>query len=73
MPKRNTYLSSGDFFWAKQEENETPEKHWRELVSGNSREQLIREKTMNLKTTMDLVFQAAMRKDINNQQYLQNC
>ena len=33
MPKRNTYHSRGDFFWAKQEENETPEKHWRKLVS----------------------------------------
>ena len=28
MPKRNTYQSRGDFFWAKQEENETPEEHW---------------------------------------------
>ena len=33
MPKRNTYYSRGDFFWAKQEENETPEEHWRKLVS----------------------------------------
>ena len=33
MPKRNTYHSRGDFFWAKQEENETPEEHWRKLVS----------------------------------------
>ena len=24
MPKRNTYHSRGNFFWAKQEENETP-------------------------------------------------
>ena len=23
----------GDFFWAKQEDNETPEEHWRKLVS----------------------------------------
>ena len=27
MPKRNTYHSRGGFFWAKQEENETPEEH----------------------------------------------
>ena len=33
MPKRNTYHSRGDFFWAKQEENETPEEQWRKLVS----------------------------------------
>ena len=33
MPKRNTYHNRGDFFWAKQEENETPEDHWRKLVS----------------------------------------
>ena len=25
MPKRNTYHSRRDFFWAKQEENKTPE------------------------------------------------
>ena len=33
MPKRNTYNSRGDFFWAKQEENETPEEHWKKLVT----------------------------------------
>ena len=33
MPKRNTYHSRGDTFWAKQEINETPEEHWRNLVS----------------------------------------
>ena len=33
MPKRNTYHSRGDFFWAKQEKNETPEEHWRKLFS----------------------------------------
>ena len=33
MPKRNTYHSRGDFVWAKQKENETPEEHWRKLVS----------------------------------------
>ena len=29
---RNTYHSRGDFFRAKHEENDTPEKHWRKLV-----------------------------------------
>ena len=33
MPERNTYHSQGDFFWAKQEDNETPEEHRRKLVS----------------------------------------
>ena len=33
MPKRNTYHSRGDFFRAKQEESETPEEHWRKVVS----------------------------------------
>ena len=33
MSKRHTYHNRGDFFWAKQENNETPEDHWRKLVS----------------------------------------
>ena len=33
MPKRNTHHSCGDFFWAKQEENETPEEHWKKLIT----------------------------------------
>ena len=33
MPKRNTYHSRGDFFWAKQEENEIPKDHWRNLIT----------------------------------------
>ena len=33
MHKRNTYHSRGDFFWAKQEDNEAPEDHWRKLKS----------------------------------------
>ena len=32
MPKRNTYHSRGDFFWAKQTEEETPEEFWRRLI-----------------------------------------
>ena len=32
MPKRNTYHNRGDFFWAKQTEDETPEKFWRQLI-----------------------------------------
>ena len=33
MPKHNTYHNRGDFFWAKEEENETLEDHWRKVVS----------------------------------------
>ena len=32
MPKRNTYHNRGDFFWAKQTEEETPEELWRRLI-----------------------------------------
>ena len=31
MPKQNKYHSRGDFFWAKQEENETPDDHGRKI------------------------------------------
>ena len=85
MPKWNTYISRGGFFWAKQEANETPEDHWQKLVSLErnceykdikqeelliskiitsiiekklrKKKLLIREKTLNLETTMDLVTQ----------------
>ena len=33
MPKRNTYHSRGDFFWAKREDNETPKEHWKKLIT----------------------------------------
>ena len=32
MPKRNTYHNRGDYFWAKQTEEETPEEFWRQLI-----------------------------------------
>ena len=32
MPKRNTYHNRGDFFGAKQTEEETPEEFWRRLI-----------------------------------------
>ena len=32
LPKRNTYHNRGDFFWAKQSENEAPEEFWRRLI-----------------------------------------
>ena len=33
IPKGNTYHSRGDFFWAKQKDNETPEEHWKKLIT----------------------------------------
>ena len=32
LPKRNTYNNSGEFFWTKQTEAETPEDFWRRLI-----------------------------------------
>ena len=32
MAKRNTYHNRGDFFWAEQTEDETPEEFWRRLI-----------------------------------------
>ena len=32
MPKRNTYHNRGDFFWAKQTEDETLKEFWRRLI-----------------------------------------
>ena len=31
LPKRNTYHNRGDFFWAEQTEEETPDEFWRRL------------------------------------------
>ena len=32
IPKRNTIYSRGDFFWARQKAEETPEEHWKKLI-----------------------------------------
>ena len=32
MPNRNTYYNRGDFFWAKQTEDETPDEFWRLFI-----------------------------------------
>ena len=95
MPKRNTYHSCGDFFWAKQEENETPEEHWKKLVTLEKncdfknikqediliskfitsitdkklREKLIREKTLELKTTIELLTQNSYDRRNKNPPY----
>ena len=83
MPKRNTYQSRGDFFCAKQDDNEPPEEHWKKLITLEKtcefkdikqedlliskfitsitdkklREKPIREKNLNLKTTIELIAQ----------------
>ena len=89
IPKRSTYHSGGDFFWAKQEENENPEiigENWslskkncefKDIIKQEDlliskfitsvtdkklREKLIREKTLNIKTTIDLVTQNSYEK-----------
>ena len=36
LPKRNTYHKRGDFFWAKQTEEETPKEFWRRLIEVES-------------------------------------
>ena len=81
LPKRNTYHNRGDFCWAKQSEEETPEDFWRRLIEiekeCNSisaeelliskymtaitdkklRDKLMKEKTLELKTTIELIKQ----------------
>ena len=89
MPNRNIYHSRGDFFWAKQEENETLEetlertcefkdikqedllisKFITSITDKKLQKKLIREKTLNLKTTIELITQAAMTADTNNLPY----
>ena len=32
IPKRNALYSPGDFFWAKQKTEETPEEYWKQLI-----------------------------------------
>ena len=73
MPERNTYHSRGDFFWAIQEENETPEEHWKKLITPErncafliskfiksptkNSGRLNREETISLKTTVEHITQ----------------
>ena len=62
MPKRNTYHNRGDFFWAKQTEDETPEEFWRRLIeiekecnfNAISAEELLISKYMNATTDKKL-------------------
>ena len=62
MPKRNTNHNRGDFAWAKQTEDETPEKFWRGLIeiekdcnfNTNSVEKLLISKYMTARTNKKL-------------------
>ena len=62
LPKRNTYQNRGDFFWAKQPEEETPEDYWRRLIENEkecnfntiSAEELLISKYMTAKTDKKL-------------------
>ena len=66
LPKRNTYHNRGDFFWAKQSENETPEEFWRRLIEiekecnfgSISAEELLISKYMTAITDKKLRYQA---------------
>ena len=88
LPKRNTYHNRGDFFWAKQTEEETPEDFWRRLIEIENeynfntitaeevliskymtaitdkklRDKLMKEKTLELKKTIELVKQNTYEK-----------
>ena len=83
LPKRNTYHNRGDFIWAKQTEEETPEEFWRRLIEIEKkcnfntisavellrskymtaitdkklRDKMLKEKTLELKKTMELIKQ----------------
>ena len=88
LPKRNTYQNRGDFFWAKQTEEESPEEFWRRLIeiekecNSNTilakellipkymtaitdkklRDKLMKEKTLELKKTIELFKQNTYEK-----------
>ena len=88
LPKSNTYHNRGDFFWAKQSENETPEEFWRRLIEiekqckfgtisaeelltskymtaitdKNLRDKLMKEKTLEMKKTIELTKQKTYEK-----------
>ena len=88
MPKGNTYHNRGDFFWAKQTEDETPEEFWRRLMeiekecnfnaisaeelliskymtaitNKKLRDKIMKEKTLELKKTIELIKQNTYEK-----------
>ena len=88
LPKRNTYHNCGDFFWAKQTEEETPEEFWRRLIEIENecnfntisaeelliskymtaitdkklRDTMMKEKTLEMKKTMELIIQTTYEK-----------
>ena len=88
LPNCNTYQNRGDFFWAKQTEEERPEDFWRRLIEiekecnfstitaeelliskymtaitdKKGRDKLKKEKTLELKKTIELVKQNTYEK-----------
>ena len=92
LPKRNTYHNRGDFFWAKQSENETPEEFWRRLIEIEKecnfgtisaeelllakyltaitdkklRDKLMKEKTIEMKKTIEMIKQSIYEKNKKN-------
>ena len=95
LPKRNTYHNRGDFFWAKQSENETPEEFWRRLIEiekecnfGSKsakelliskymtaitdkklRDKLMKEKTLEMKKTIEMIKQIPTKRKTRKTQY----
>ena len=78
MPKRNTYHSRGDFLWAKQGENETPEEHRQKLVyleencefKDIKQEDLLTSKFITSITDKKTTGKASPRKDPKPENYL---
>ena len=88
LPKRNTYHNRGDFFWAEQTEEETPDEFWRRLIEIEKecnfntisaeelliskymtaitdkklRDKMMKEKTLELKETIELIKQNTYEK-----------
>ena len=75
MPKSNTYHNRGDFFWAKQTKDETPEEFWRRLIeiqkecnfNAISAEELLISKYMTAITDKKITGQNNERKNIGTE------
>ena len=76
MPKRNTHHNRGDFFWAKQTEDETPEEFWRRLIeiekecnfNAISAEELLISKYMTAITDTKFTGQNTERKNTESEE-----
>ena len=79
MPKRNTYHNRGDFFWAKQTEEETPEEFWRRPIEIEkecnfntiSAEELLISKYMTAITDTKLRFKIMKEKTLEKKKVIE--